>query len=330
MCNHQCAAQLRDAEGCCSSSPPSPRPPPPPSPPVHPVGAQCPAGQAITEDTQGKCCWQGQAWNGQACVGTPTQCPAGQTPTWEGCKLPLCLAGTVHADGLHCCWPGQPYSKIQSKCLGPPTCPPGLAPLGDGCGIVDAVQEAHRTSCAAGNAAACTDLGWDGFEHGKGLPVSAERAAEAFERGCDAGNAPGCLDLGIYYRDGRGVPVDVPHAARLFERACALGNGAGCTSLGILADNGTGIARDVRRSTTFYRRACDLGDMVGCSALGSALVSGKGVPVDRATGLVLLRGACAAQHQWSCGRLAELGEPPQAPAPSPSHPEATAVDSRPR
>jgi hypothetical protein len=38
----------------------------------------CPAGQRITEVTAGKCCWAGQAWNGQRCVGIPTSCAEGQ------------------------------------------------------------------------------------------------------------------------------------------------------------------------------------------------------------------------------------------------------------
>src|SRR5438552_2376298 len=47
---------------------------------------QCPAGQSISLDTDGHCCWGGQAWSKSrnACVGVP-QCPGGYSPSGESC-----------------------------------------------------------------------------------------------------------------------------------------------------------------------------------------------------------------------------------------------------
>ncbi len=49
-------------------------------------GTTCPPGQAVTSDTEGHCCWPGQAWSmtRQVCVGIP-QCPAGFAAQGQTC-----------------------------------------------------------------------------------------------------------------------------------------------------------------------------------------------------------------------------------------------------
>jgi serine/threonine-protein kinase len=56
----------------------------PPAPP--PTPAACPTGQIRSDDTQGHCCWQDQAWSSarDRCIGKPT-CPKGLVVKGESC-----------------------------------------------------------------------------------------------------------------------------------------------------------------------------------------------------------------------------------------------------
>ena len=87
--------------------------------------APCPSGQEISADTEGRCCWPGQAWNQQRCVGAPTRCPEGTyvDELTQRCTHNACDAGEVLArDREHCCWPGQAWSSGQERCVGWPDC----------------------------------------------------------------------------------------------------------------------------------------------------------------------------------------------------------------
>jgi hypothetical protein len=127
-CERSCAAQARDAHGCC---PPSSSPKPSPSP-----RAECRDGKTISADTAGHCCWVGQVWTAGRCVGVPTSCPDSRTssPKTEECELAQCPAGKQRQDdGTHCCWPGQGWSVTRQTCVGTKECPRGFAPSGDEC-----------------------------------------------------------------------------------------------------------------------------------------------------------------------------------------------------
>lgn len=101
----------------------------------------CPAGQSITQDSLGHCCWDGQAWNGSACAGLPLSCPQGhRVQVWsQSCVTTACPDGQENIDGLHCCWPAQTWDSSAESCVGTPQCPAGYGPLGD-------------TSCVQGGA----------------------------------------------------------------------------------------------------------------------------------------------------------------------------------
>ena len=83
----------------------------------------CPSGQSKSEYSMGHCCWPGQGWNGQACVGEAT-CPADLDLVSGVCQRPACPSETVRAsDEEHCCWSGQDWSKAKGTCVGFPSCP---------------------------------------------------------------------------------------------------------------------------------------------------------------------------------------------------------------
>lgn len=100
-------------------------------------GQDCREGQAVTVDTDGHCCWTGQAWHSEKkrCVGIPLVCPEGMTAEGQSCVEAACPEGqekTADTDG-HCCWPGQAWSALRETCLGIPTCPEGMDAVGEAC-----------------------------------------------------------------------------------------------------------------------------------------------------------------------------------------------------
>jgi len=97
---------------------------------------ECTAGRIVSKDTDGHCCWPGQAWNGEACVGLPTSCP----DDWRvdhvhlSCIREGCTKGMTMVDDDHCCWPGQAYASGRDACVGrPSSCPKGYVVHAEGC-----------------------------------------------------------------------------------------------------------------------------------------------------------------------------------------------------
>lgn len=127
--------EVRDGEsGCCAAGS---------------TGAEasvgCPAGRTRSLDTDGHCCWPGQAWGRDRCRGIPTSCPSGYaTDAGEGCSLGPCDDGRERAvDGVTCCWPGQ--EAIGGTCRGVPSSCPELSRVdGETC---TATQAAVRFEC---------------------------------------------------------------------------------------------------------------------------------------------------------------------------------------
>ncbi|MCA9540245.1 MAG: formylglycine-generating enzyme family protein [Myxococcales bacterium] len=104
-----------------------------------PEADACPAGKVRNEDTEGECCWEGQAWSGEygRCVGL-AECPPHLLPSEEGddCERADCEDGRVETEG-GCCWPGQTWKMVdgRGRCAGAPSCPEG--------------RVAHREDCVA-------------------------------------------------------------------------------------------------------------------------------------------------------------------------------------
>jgi hypothetical protein len=146
------------------------RPPPAPqSVPAPPAQAQCPMGQLVAADTSGRCCWPGQVWADERCVGVPTSCPKGFTVDGEHqrCAPPACDDGMVRAqDGVNCCWPGQAWAAARRECVGVPQCPDGFASRPDLPGgserclrLPTLARAADRDAVCHGKAAQVCDVG---------------------------------------------------------------------------------------------------------------------------------------------------------------------------
>jgi len=86
--------------------------------------AKCRDGKTATADTAGHCCWPGQVWNNEKCIGTPTSCPTGfvTDADTQSCKDNSPKRDSGCGDGMvsvkvgndsHCCWPGQAWSTTR-------------------------------------------------------------------------------------------------------------------------------------------------------------------------------------------------------------------------
>lgn len=96
---------------------------------AHAQQSPCDSGQVRNSDTEGHCCYPGQGWNGQMCVGKP-QCPGNMLASESACT---CAPGLEQIRG-GCCWPGQAWLSKQRRCVGEPTsCPGDLVRDGASC-----------------------------------------------------------------------------------------------------------------------------------------------------------------------------------------------------
>ena len=180
----------------------------------------CPEGQKISSDTAGQCCWPGQSWNGERCVGEPTSCPAGFVASGEAqaCVLPDCVAGRVRAsDGIHCCWPEQAWSSSQDSCIGLPACPAGTIamqeqcdPDPDGDGLLaldDSCPEAAEDFDQHEDADGCPDIDNDG----DGRCDSWTKDDPIYQDYCSDYALDSCEDLAADTADG--CPQEAPTAS---------------------------------------------------------------------------------------------------------------------
>ncbi len=109
-----------------------------------PLDEDCPEGQLRNEDTEGHCCWEGQAWSAiyHQCVGL-AECPAGLQPSDDGedcVTVAACVEGRVET-GEGCCWPGQRWQ--QGRCVGPPRCPETYIARGTDCVVAPVLPPAE-------------------------------------------------------------------------------------------------------------------------------------------------------------------------------------------
>ena len=172
----------------------------------------CLSGMERSVDTFGQCCWPGQVWNGDKCVGPPTSCPSGFEVAPNGCeeRFTECPAGqVVMPDQAHCCWPGQRWEA--EACVGQAaSCPDTHTLVGEVClpvpGCLDGRElTVDRLHCC-----------WPG----QGWSQSQERCLGVPER-CPQGLLPDGQDCVA-----GGPMVDVP--AGPFWMGCGLASDPAC------------------------------------------------------------------------------------------------------
>jgi TPR repeat protein len=172
-----------------------------------------------------------------------------------------------------------------------------------------------RSSCAQGDTAACTELGYRVMQ-GQNVLRDWRRAAELFGHACDGGNAEGCVRLASMHvhddAENRGVSLDSTLAADLLERGCHGGAMRGCAHLAemYLADDSitpdvepTGPVQDLGRAVALYRRACDGEDFDACASLGLLHQEGTGLDADVPRAAALYRQACDGGSMLGCAHL---------------------------
>jgi TPR repeat protein len=256
-------------------------------------------GKVRNADTQGHCCWPGQAWSSQrgACLGSP-MCPDGMALGDDG----ECHEATGD----------EAYAAAQKDtddgCGSPERC----AQLGEdvyfgrnGPKDYERAAKLFRRACEGGHARGCYGLGVL-YNRGEGVARDAERAATLFRRACEGGHALGCNNLGVLYAKGEGVARDAERAATLYRRACEGGRAVGCSHLGLSYAEGEGVARDAERAAKLYRRACEGGDARGCTNLGVLYAKGEGVARDAERAAKLYRRACEGGNAFGCTNLGTL------------------------
>jgi TPR repeat protein len=164
---------------------------------------------------------------------------------------------------------------------------------------------AYQQKCDAGDASACTSLGF-AYDTANGVALDPTRAAGLYQRGCDGGNMRGCYNLAISFARGEGVVQDRARAVTLYQHACDRNLGDACTNLGLLYEEGKGVAQSMVRAVEFYRRGCEQGSAGGCTDLADMYEHGKGVQADLARARELYRQGCDGKHARGCSGLASL------------------------
>lgn len=297
-------------------------------------------GQVRNIDTQGQCCWPGQAYSSSygSCVGTP-MCPDQMTLGDDGeCRQATdeeeSYARVVNRDD---CTSGRRCAQIADDAYfgrggahdfeRAATYYERACQMGGDDGLRACAQlgymiqysqgglqhdegralELYQRSCTDEVAWGCAGLG---FYHGNGLgglTVDTNRAVELHRRGCEAGSMRGCGNLGHYYSHGRGgLTQDQERARSLFERACEQGEPVGCDNLGIYYRDGTTVTRDYGRAAELFESACDRGDAPACTNLGHLHENGNGVAQSYFMAAQLYEKGCTGGNALGCTNLGFL------------------------
>lgn len=137
------------------------------------------------------------------------------------------------------------------------------------------------------------------------LRAREQARADAVETACAAGDQAACADLGKAFLFGEGRPQNRPVAAILLDEACRARAAEGCHGLGVLQ---TSLADQEMRKAGLgtLRRACDLGALDACTRLADRLEGGDGqTSPDTAAAAALRRETCAKGGLSACRSLAE-------------------------
>jgi TPR repeat protein len=161
-------------------------------------------------------------------------------------------------------------------------------------------------ACKGGDAASCAALGW-ALERGEGVAKDLPRAVSLYRAGCEGADRWSCTRLAFALVSGDGVEARPAEAARLFEGACAAGEGDACARLGAMLRLGEGVAKDEKRAEAVLTTACDGGSSWACGELG-VLFASRGTPESLRRAASTLENACEKGSAGSCAILASLVE----------------------
>lgn len=137
---------------------------------------------------------------------------------------------------------------------------------GDAAACAKVTADLDRT-CAAGEARACTALGWI-HETGKGVPAEVAKAATFYKQGCDKADKSGCARFAWLQARGEGVTKDEAAGMAALDRLCADGFFEACTQLAVLHANRP-TREGMAKAKELLKKACDGGDQDACRLLSS-------------------------------------------------------------
>lgn len=174
-----------------------------------------------------------------------------------------------------------------------------------GNGYSDAKNEAealrlYELACSAGDTRGCVALG-QAYELNQRVPGAAAKALAAYERACDLGRPTGCVWAGAMFEK-----EDPARARAFFERACSNGAGLGCSKLGAFFREGKIVGRDLARATALFQQGCDGGSGGGCRMLGIMAQKGEAGPPDPPRAAAFFERGCAANDALSCAELGNM------------------------
>jgi TPR repeat protein len=135
---------------------------------------------------------------------------------------------------------------------------------------------------------------------GTGVPAEVEQAAERLQTSCDAGDAKGCFDLGQLFASSKWNAKDDKRAAELFGKSCDGGHQPACENLAEAYEHGRGVAKDTSRARVLYDLACRARRAFSCGTLGTAYAAGHEVTRDLRRAKELLQLGCEEGDSASC------------------------------
>ncbi len=253
-------------------------------------------GQVRNMDTQGQCCWPGQAYSSQmgSCLGSP-----------------ICPDGMVLGDDAECRQAEEgEFAYAESTPSG--ECQTGVRcrQMGEdafrgrgGTRDFEKAAQLFARGCELGDMRSCSGLGFR-YNRGLGVERDPQRATQLYEKACEGGSLRGCANLAVSYQRGDDRPKDLRRAYELYDRACAGGEMLGCTNLGVLYRDGRGVSKDERRAVELFSKSCEEGFMFGCAFLGDhyAFTDSAGQSWSRAA--ELYDQACRGGEWRGCRNLA--------------------------
>ena len=120
------------------------------------------------------------------------------------------------------------------------------------------------------------------YEHGRGVSVSYDKAAENYRAAAEQGFAGAENNLGGLYQYGHGVPKDMNLAFKWYESAAKHGNSMGQYNLATFYHLGYVTQPDLVRAAEWFRAAGEQGLGAAQANLAIFYFKGMGVPLDYA------------------------------------------------